>query len=72
MGGSLRSTLPNLGIGVVAVLALAYITREFLKHLDIRAKAFEVLNKEVRDDIMKQLFENTRLMERVVTHMDKH
>lgn len=71
--------LPNLGIGVVAVLALAYITRNFLEHLDARSKrheeamkereeAFRTLEREVRDKILSQLNENSNLMERI---MDK-
>ncbi len=74
--------LPNLSIGVVSVLALVWVTRDFLKHLkEEREKerferveqenAFRTLEKEVRTSIMTQLNDNTKAFERVMLHLDK-
>lgn len=73
--------LPNLSIGVISVLALVFVTRDFLKHLreerekerserTEQEKAFRALEKEVRTNIMNQLNENTRVFTRVVDHFN--
>ena len=73
--------LPNLSIGVVSILALAYVTKSFLLHLkEEREKerferteqetAFRLLEKEVRTSIMDQLNENTRVFTRVLDHFN--
>ena len=77
------TVLPNLSIGVISVLALAWVTRAFLYHLkDEREKerqermeqeiAFRSLEKEVRLSIMEQLNENTKAFEKVLYHINNH
>ena len=90
----LLTILPNLGIGVIAVLALGYLTikngeerakaeQRFLGHLDVRTTRHEEsmqerelalrnLESEVRTQVMGQLSENTKVLERVIKHMDNH
>ena len=90
----LFNILPNLAIGVVAILALAYVTREFITHLGkLHAEHKEQLGtlheshlgelkerethlrgveKEVRDNVIGQLGKNTQVMDRVITHLDRH
>ena len=74
--------LPNLSIGVVSILALVYVTMTFLKHLKHERieerkervedeKAFRSLEREIRDNIMNQLNENTRVFTRVLDHINK-
>lgn len=104
MEASLLSILPNLSIGVIAVLAFAYTTirnaesterkiaqfiatiedvqERYQKTLtDMRNQheqamkereiAFRGLEREVRDKILVQLTENTKIMERVINQLDK-
>lgn len=79
---SLLSILPNLGIGVVSILALVYVTKEFIKQLKEErvmardelkeaAIAHRGLEKEVRESIMGQLSENTLAMKEFLRHYDK-
>lgn len=76
------TVLPNLSIGVVSILALVWVTRQFLAHLKEEREserverkeqevAFRALEKEVRDNIMNQLNENTRVFEQVLAHIKK-
>ncbi|MEQ9135766.1 MAG: hypothetical protein RLO51_11195 [Thalassobaculum sp.] len=76
------TVLPNLSIGVVSVLALVYITREFIKHLNYvhsehmgelkeREQEIRSVEREVRLSVTAQLAENTRTMERVIQALDK-
>lgn len=55
----------------------------FLSHLDERTRrhedsmferetALRTLESEVRTQVMNQLSENTRVLERAINHMDKH
>jgi len=78
----LLTILPNLSIGVVSILALVYVTMTFLKHLKHERieerkervedeKAFRSLEREIRDNIMGQLNENTRIFTRVLDHINK-
>ncbi len=75
--------LPNLSIGVISVLALVYVTRAFLIHLkDERieerkerkeeARAMRDLEREVRDEIMPVLSNNTQAFREVMEHMRGH
>lgn len=52
METSLANILPNLGIGVVAVLCLAYLTKFFIDKLDARAASHEKAMKE-REDALR-------------------
>lgn len=62
--------LPQLSVGVVAVLSLAYVTREFLKHLDKmqvshqsamteRETALRAVEADVRKNLTDQMIQNT-------------
>lgn len=77
METSVLSTLPNLSIGVVSVLALVYTARECIKHvgavnenhlnaLKEREDAMRQVEKEVRTSIMTQLGENTAVMKDII------
>ena len=91
------TTLPNLSIGVVAVLGLVWTfhkvaersqitSKHFLDEIAEREKAFRTFEREVRTNYAKQLSEstntlarvsenlkeNTRTMERVLNHLDRH
>lgn len=104
----LLNILPNLSIGVVSVISLAYLSlrhgdtqaksqEAFIKTLDARAEKHELamkerevalrqVEKEVRTEVSVQLSastaslkdtakimaENSRIMERVINHLDKH
>ena len=76
------TVLPNLSIGVISILALVWVTRQFLVHLKQEREAerverreqevaFRALEKEVRDNIMGQLNENTRVFEQVLAHIKR-
>ena len=78
----LISILPNLGIGVIAVLSLVYVTKEFLVHLreihkehkedlNSREKEIRAIEKEVRTTITEQLSKNTHVMERALLVIEK-
>lgn len=74
--------LPNLGIGVVSVLALAFVTKLFVEYLERQEKAhgnallerenaLRELEREVRNNIMGQLSKNTQAFERVLDHFNR-
>lgn len=76
------SVLPNLSIAAVAIVALVYVIRLFVTHLEKRDKehwmevqeretAMRALEKEVRENIMKQLGQNTHAFEKVMDYMKK-
>jgi hypothetical protein len=77
---SLLSILPNLSIGVICIMALIYVTTQFLKSLKEQHETFRTeikereialrtLESEVRTSIMKQLQENTKAFDRVMNHI---
>lgn len=79
---TLISIIPQLSIGVVAIVALVYVARTFLLHLRAREETHEIelgkredglraLEKEVRTSVMDQLSKNTRAFERVMDHFNK-
>ena len=72
MEGSILSILPNLGVGVVAIFALVYVTKEFLAQLKEREIAMRSLEKEVRDNITSQLMQNTQAMARIIDYLNKN
>lgn len=41
MEQGILTLLPNLSIGVVSIIALGYVTKNFLMHLDERSKAHQ-------------------------------
>ncbi|KKM81322.1 hypothetical protein LCGC14_1331060 [marine sediment metagenome] len=74
--------LPNLSIGVIAILALVYLSKKFLDRLESKDKeftkelgnredAFRALEKEVRTTVMQQLADNTHAFKKVINHIDK-
>lgn len=72
MDSSLISALPNLSVGVVSVIAILWIVNRFLAELKERDSAFREMEKEFRENILKQLQENSRVMERVIDHINNH
>ena len=83
MEPTLWTTLPNLGVGVASVAGLVYVVIQFLaqlkemrkdheKSMGERETAFRALEREVRTEIVGQLSQNTKAMERVFNHLDKH
>lgn len=73
MDSTLLTVLPNLSIGVVAVVTLGFMADRFLKHLDERSFRHESATKEregylreveqeVRKNVMVQLNQNTQVM----------
>lgn len=71
------SILPNLTVGVAAVLALVYVVMRFLSHIESiheqyrnerikREQDFRDLEKHVRCKILDQLDRNTQVLERAV------
>lgn len=71
MESSVTSILPNLGVGVVAILSLVYVTREFLKELKERETAMRILEGQIRTTIMDQLAENTVTMREIINNQRK-
>ena len=70
---SLISTLPNLSIGVVSILALLYVIKKFMTELDKREKSMRELENEFREHLVQHinsssvaLRENTKVLERVL------
>lgn len=74
------ASVVNLGIGGFAILVMWWMyaanRQERKEHFDAfvaqvteREIAFRSLEKEVRDKIMHQLQDNSRLFEKVVEHM---
>ena len=47
MEQSVLTLLPNLSIGVVSILALGYVTKSFLQHLDARSIAHQTSMLEI-------------------------
>lgn len=79
---NLLQILPNLSVGVVAILSLVYVSKEFLAHLKEQNKesrierqereiALREVEKEVRTTITTQLSENTRVIERAIAVLDR-
>lgn len=78
----LLTVLPNLSIGVVAVLAMVYLVNRFTdaskeqsarheKAMKEREDAFRALEKEIRDRLIEQLNQNTAVMQRVLDHFNR-
>jgi hypothetical protein len=87
------NVLPNLSVGALAVVTMAYMmiknnesreknTQRFLETLDNmrsqheaamkeRESAFRELEREVRNKILSQLTDNSKIMERVIGHLDR-
>lgn len=81
MDESLLSVLPNLSIGVISIIALVYVTRQFIlqlqslsvKHMEEikeREIALRTVEKEVRTTILTALNESTAVM-KTITHLYK-
>lgn len=77
METSLLSILPNLSIGVISILGLIYVVLKFLDALDRREVIMRGVEKDVRDSLYKHLSEstnalqeNTRILGRVLNHLD--
>lgn len=77
----LLTILPNLSIGVVAVLALAWYAKksmetqndmhkQHMKELKEREVAMREVEKEVRTSITTQLNENTKIMHKVAIFLE--
>lgn len=66
MEASLISVLPNLSIGVVAVLSLVYVVRVFLNAMDERTIRHELAMKE-REGAHRDL--ETQVRETLSTHL---
>ena len=80
---SVLSLLPQLSIGVVAIMALGYITLIFIKYIekrdDVHASQLKeredtlrALETEVRTSIVGQLQENSRVMDRVLDRLSNN
>lgn len=80
---SLATILPQLGVGALSLLVLAYQgklhgdkmeakDKTFMAALQERETAFRVLEKEVRTSIMTQLAENTYAFKQVLAHFNTH
>lgn len=54
MESSFLTVLPNLSIGVISVLALVYVVREFLRAMDERTKRHEA-NMTERENAMRSV-----------------
>jgi len=87
------TALPNLSIGALSVVVMAYMmiknnesretnTKRFLDTLESmrsqheaamkeRESAFRELEREVRNKILSQLTDNSKIMERVIGHLDR-
>lgn len=74
MESSLISALPNLGVGVVAVLAIGYIVNKFLIAMDERTQRHEAamsereayllqVESDIRDTLSANLSNSTRVIE---------
>lgn len=93
MESAFFTALPNLSIGALSVITMAYMmiknnesrernTQSFLTTLDNmrtqhetamkeRETAFRDLEREVRNKILSQLTDNSKIMERVISHLDR-
>lgn len=74
MESSLIAALPNLGVGIVSVLVIGYIVKEFLKALDKRTQRYESamteresylrsVESDIRTTLSENLFNSTRVIE---------
>ena len=70
---SLLGLLPELGVGLAAIGALAYLSKtyidrierqdiRFISEISTREAKYNDLEKEVRDNVLAQLQENTRAL----------
>lgn len=66
------STVTNLGVAGFAILVMWWMFQANSKRIDERDTALRALEKEVRDRIMSQLNENTRVFTEVLRHFTKH
>lgn len=78
MSAEILSVLPNLSVGVISVLALGYVTKQFLDHLSEREEALRKVESEVRTSLVEQLGRNTvaisemtRTHERVINALER-
>lgn len=51
--------------------ALDTMRNQHETNMDKREAAFRALEKEVRDKVLGQLSENSKIMERVISHLDR-
>lgn len=74
MEASLISALPNLGVGVVSILAVGYIVNKFLLAMDERTVRHQAsmneceaylrtVEKEIRTTLSTSLHESTKVIE---------
>lgn len=78
MESAIINALPQLSVGVASVVALAYVCKLFLAHLNEREIALREVEREVRDSLTEQLGKNTMAMadmtrthERVILALDR-
>lgn len=62
MESAILNALPQLSVGVASVVALAYVTKQFLEHLAEREEALRAVEREVRTSLTEQLGKNTMAM----------
>ena len=66
------TAVTNLGVAGFAILVMWWGYQASAKRIDERDIAFRALEKEVREKIMTQLNENTRIFERVMERLGKN
>jgi len=83
MTGPFLDSLSNLSVGVAAVVVMYLMYKgtmarlkekdhEFLDEIKDREKKFEELSHKILNETTKQLSENTKVLGRVIFHLDKH
>ena len=82
MESSFLSILPNLSIGVIAILGLLFVVMKFLDTLEQRnieytkalkesEEALRRVEKEVRTNVLNQLAKNTEIMNDVSKTLER-
>ena len=63
--------ITQLGTAGFAIFVMWQMSKMFMRNMEIEREASRAVEKEVRESIMKQLSENTLVMQRVIKHIEK-
>ena len=63
--------ITQLGTAGFAIFVMWQMSKMFMRNMEIEREASRAVEKEVRESIMRQLSENTLVMQKVIKHIEK-
>lgn len=63
--------ITQLGTAGFAIFVMWQMSKMFMKNMEIEREESRKVEREVRESIMKQLSENTLVMQKVISHIEK-